>query len=478
MPRATLGKVTATSAGALCLLAAGAFAQEPVAPGKFIPSFAVKYASTEGWPPAAEAARFDLLDVSSGTNHARVHASQHGNTWQTLKRLNPHLVIILYQMGPAEYNTASWGKLGEGWEWITTHHGAGSADRWTALGARYGTYLQSRAYKNERLMVVGNPNWQRFWLEQVWANLWGGSEPIGAGADGIFADNTRYTIPWLNGWFREGHPDQPDVPAEYYRDGAYQPEVFKAEMKTFLARAVPWLAARGCKLVLNFGDMARDPAAWAELDAEPHPVFAAMEEGAFVHPWGGRGSFVFRPEAEWLNQVRTMRSLKRVRALMNVHGPVAAEAPDFGRMDSADASGNRAWDVLWYALTSFLQGYDDVRQNAYLNFTVWGYNRFYWLKEFDPAFLHLGRARGEMERVQGAAGYVYLREFDDGWAAVNPTTSEARAVPVPTGRARVLDHHTLEKPDTQPLVDRFDLPAHRGCVLLKPDRQAGNGDNR
>jgi hypothetical protein len=39
-------------------------------------------------------------------------------------------------------------------------------------------------------------------------------------------------------------------------------------------------------------------------------------------------------------------------------------------MDARDASGNRAWDVLWYAITSFLQGYDDERQNAYLNFMM------------------------------------------------------------------------------------------------------------
>src|SRR3954452_23629137 len=112
-----------------------------------------------------------------------------------------------------------------------------------------------------------------------------------------------------------------------------------------------------------------------------------------MHPWG-RPGFNFRSEEQWLQQVATLRGLQHVRALMNIHGNVISDAQDLTRMDARDANGNRAWDVLWYALTSFLQGFDDVRQNAYLNFTVWGYSRFFWLKEFDPRFLHLGKARG------------------------------------------------------------------------------------
>jgi hypothetical protein len=162
-----------------------------------------------------------------------------------------------------------------------------------------------------------------------------------------------------------------------------------------------------------------------------------------------------------------MRSLQHVRALMNVHGNARSQAQDITRMDAVDADGNRAWDVLWYALTSFLQGYDDVRQNAYMNFTVWSYLRFYWLKEFDPRYLHLGKARGEMRRVEGERGHVYLREFEHGWVVTNPAAADARQVPVPMDQARVLGHDTFERPEAQPLVGRFDLASHRGIVLLK-----------
>lgn len=455
-------------------------ARAEIAPGKFIPTFAVKYGNTKGWPPVREAARFDLIVVSGSLSHARVHASDRGNTWQTLKAVNPHLVILLYQSGPPLYNTAPWGELGEGWDWITANHGIGSADCWTAVGLRHGDYLQGNAYPNERLMYLGNPNWQRFWLRETCAKFWDSDQPIGIGADGIFADNTRYSIP--PGWHRQGHPDQPDVPREYYRDDTFDANAYKADMKGFFEWAVPWLRARGRKLVPNFGQMARRPEDWAELDAEPHTVFAAMEEGAFVHPWGrlgAQGNFVFWSEREWLNQVNAMRRLKRVRALMNVHGPVVSDVDDIARMDAADASDNRAWDVLWYAMTSFLQGFDDARQNAYMNFTVWGYRRFYWLDEFDPQYLHLGRATGDSQRVEARQGHVYAREFEDGWAVVNPTSADAVGVPVPGGgRARVLDHDTFKHPEQQPFVSSLDLPRHRGAILLKPGRQPGNADNR
>ncbi|MFC1717193.1 serine hydrolase [Candidatus Poribacteria bacterium] len=455
---------------------------EAIAPGKFIPTFAIKYAGTTGWPPVEEAARFDLIDVSSSMSHTRVHASEHGNTWQTLKHFNPHIKIILYKNGPALYNAASWGQIGAGWDWMTNHHGINSLDRWAAIGIEHGGYLQGKPYPNERLMNLGNRNWQEYWARQIYRKFWSGEEPIGIGADGIFADNTRYGMPWQGQWHLEGEPDKGDMSVDYYRDGNHQDELYKSHMKQFFTWVVPWLEERGRILVPNFGGMSRHPEDWLELDSESHPVFAAMEEGAFVHPWGtlGRhGNFVFWSESEWLNQVKTMRSLKNVRALMNVHGPVVSEAQDISRMDAVDASGNRAWDVLWYAMTSFLQGFDDQRRNAYMNFTVWGYSRFFWFKEFDPAHLHLGKASGEFGKLEGHEGYVYAREFDDGWVVVNPTKADARGVSVPgIGKARVLTHDTFLNAETQPLVEQFDLPVHRGAILLKPGRKAGDQDNR
>jgi len=460
--------------------------QEVIAPGKFIPTLAVKFSSTKGWLPAEEAARFDLIVVSWGSGHATVHSSEHGNTWQTLKHFNPNLIVFIHHSGPAIYNASGWGNLGEGWDWVTEHHGIGSEDRWTAVGAQYGGYLQGRAYPVERLMNLGNRNWQEFWVKETYAKSWSGEDPPGEGADGICSDNSFYSMPGVGAWHLEGHPDQPDGATDYYRNGEYDNELYKPHMKQFLAFAVPWFEERGLKFVVNFGNMVRRPEDWAELDASPHPPFAANEEGAFFHPWGTlarQGNLVFWSEEQWLNQINAMRGLKHVRALMQMQAVrLLYEAEGLSRMDAVDASGIRVWDALWYGISSFLQGFDTERQNAYMSFSVgdsdWVLGGYYFHDEFDPQYLHLGSARGEFTRLDGAQGYVYAREFDDGWAMVNPTGQDAMGVPVPGGdQARLLNHDNFKQAEAQPLVSQFDLPVHRGVILLKAGRQVGNQDN-
>ena len=238
---------------------------EMVAPGKFIPTFAVKYGGSTGWPPVEQAARFDLLDVSSSLAHTRVHASQHGNTWQTLKHLHPQIKIVLYNNGPGLYINTSWGQIGKGWDWLVQHHGIDSPDRWTAVGAKYRGYLQGKPYPGERLMNVSNPNWQRYWAEETCAKFWIGQPSIGEGADGIFADNCGYHMPWRGQWHLDGHPDKSDMPTDYTRNGTHQPDLYKTHIKAFHHWVVPWLRERNRILVLNFGNMARQPADWLAL---------------------------------------------------------------------------------------------------------------------------------------------------------------------------------------------------------------------
>jgi hypothetical protein len=433
-----------------------------VAPGKFIPTFAIIYAGRKSEEVLREAARFDLIDAGA-------YIVTDNGIWPKLKKLNPHLKIVVYQMGPGEFNTKIALHPGQDWAWITANHGIGSTDRWTAIGT-HGDYLQSN---NERLMFIGSPAWQRSWIDA--ANRFWAPTSAFRDTDGIFSDNTNYEWPSYDRWYRQGTQEL-DVPADYYPNGVYDPDRWKSQIKTFLDRAVTGLADQQQRLFIpNFGFMSKDPQSWHDLDSQPHPVFAAMEEGAFATPWGKPGEFTFYSEQEWLNQVDTMRHLQHTRALMSVHGIPKSEVKDLSLMDVADSSGTRGWDALWFGVTSFLQGYDDVRQNAYFGFTVWGYNgKAFWLDEFDPAHLNLGHAQGESHRVDAAAGHCYVREFDAGWAVVNPTDTLVKGVPVPQGQARALDHYTFEHPDTSPLVARFDLPAHRGIVLLKSGRHAGN----
>src|SRR4051794_39040004 len=182
-------------------------------------------------------------------------------------------------------------------------------------------------------MWIGNPTWQQYWLENAPAHLWTQAGRDAVGVDGVFADNTSTDLPWEGRWRRASHPDQADEPVDYYRDGKYVPDLWRQGLWQFLDRAVPWLAAREQKMVINFGDLGTQRDAWGTLDSRPHPVFAAMSEGAFVNPWG-RAGFNFAPEERWLTEVKTLRTLKHVRALLNIHGNVLSEAQNLTRMDA------------------------------------------------------------------------------------------------------------------------------------------------
>ena len=87
------------------------------------------------------------------------------------------------------------------------------------------------------------------------------------------------------------------------------------------------------------------------------------------------------------------------------------------------------------------------------------------------AYLHLGEAVGDAFTTNGAT----FREFDDGWVAVNGATGDLANLAVPAGQARVIDHDNFKTPNGAPLVSTFDLPLHRGVILLKDGHALGDG---
>ncbi|MBC7288194.1 MAG: hypothetical protein H5T86_09170, partial [Armatimonadetes bacterium] len=251
-------------------------------------------------------------------------------------------------------------------------------------------------------------------------------------------------------------------------------EKFHRDLDAFWNETVPWLAQRGVKIAPNVCYLGSHPEYWQRLDNLEHPPWAAMEEAGFICPYGGQSFNTW----SWKQVVDGIRGMKRVIVLVNNHGVVESDAQGLARMDSAGQSKSHGdtmtgWEALWFAMTSFLLAFDDVRCNAIMSFTVWGYSEYHWFDEFDPRYIHLGRAVGEYFQ----SGQIYMREFEDGWVAVNPSQQDASGVAVPAGRARVINHDNFRNPDAAPLVGNFDLPKHRGVILLREGRQLGNSDN-
>jgi hypothetical protein len=51
-------------------------------------------------------------------------------------------------------------------------------------------------------------------------------------------------------------------------------------------------------------------------------------------------------------------------------------------------------------------------------------------------------------------------------------------VAAPVQGVRVLDHSNFRSAESVAAVSKYDLPAHRGVILLKRGRKVGNEDNR
>jgi len=465
---------------ALLVFIPGLFSQAK--PKKFFPTYYIKYGGKPSVDHKAEySAQYDLIIASY--SFTDLWAENGLNSWQTLKKYNPDIVISLYQMGPSEYNTSTWGVLGDGWEWIKANHGADAGkNRWTGTGHKY-PYLANSNYTNERLMYIGNPDWQKYWTEKTYEDRYVIKLKQYKDADAIFSDNTNFDVAWPNSWHDENNPKNPeykDHPLDYATaDGTYNHAAWKKDMKALLANSVKILSSKPIpvKMILNFGYMGRHPEYWIELDTMKNTVYAAMEEGAFTNPW----SKTFNIN-DWETKINVMKNLKNVIALMNNTGKVRT-GEGMAKMDVVMSEGNMGpatgWDALWFSMTSFLMALNENKSNGIFGFTVWGYAENYYLDEYDPKNLHLGKPLGDYYiPASGPAKDVAFREYEDGWVVTNrPHTDAKTSVPVPKGKAYVVTHHNLKDPYSSKLVKTFDIGRNRGLILLKKGRKIGNQDN-
>ena len=457
----------------------GGGGSEPVDPlpgDKWIPTFVVKYCGASNLLSPQETAKFDLLITGPGNSQAWAET---GNSWETLKSYNPDMKIALYVLGPSEFNTSAWGVLGaDQWTWVTGNHGIGSADPWTGHGyTNTDRYLYNDAYANERIMDLGNPSWRQFYYTEVYDALWGGADPH-TGADGLFSDVTGYDVPYTGQWRVDGGPNAGavDHPAQYYDGASYDHAKHRADMNAYFDEALPYYASQnaGFAFTHNFTSLANTDQ-WTELDQRAVHPYAAMHEAGVLQPYGAFTFGVFN----FQSRIQTINGLQNVKAINMCHGKSGDLTGDgLARLDSLGTTGPgdgattmTGWEALWFALTSHMAAINAERNNAYLGFTVWGYCEYHWLDEFDPAYLHLGEAVGDAFTADEAT----FREFDDGWVAINGTTGDLSGLSVPSGQARVIDHDNFDNPSSASLVTTFDLPLHRGVVLLKDGHELGDG---
>jgi len=168
-----------------------------------------------------------------------------------------------------------------------------------------------------------------------------------------------------------------------------------------------------------------------------------------------------------------MQRMKHVRMLMHLHGPVVSDKPDIRALAACDAAGNRAADVLWYGLASFLQGYNGPSSQCLCE-----------LPDMEsPIFLAQG-VRPEVSAPREGAGGLWQgrRHRKVTCICANSTTAGSLSIRRPRRRMACQFQAaapgcsptiTFEYPEKLPLVEKFDLPVHRGIILLKPGKKSG-----
>lgn len=441
---------------------------------KWLRSFAIKYSNTKA-QPADETAKFDLLITTGG--HSTIWAENGKNSWLSLKARNPQLQVVLYQMGPGAYRTDPPGgnppKLNGDWDWIKANHGIGSGDRWTGHGyASLNSYLQCKVHSSERAMYVGAANWRKYWFEQLYDGFFATNAQ--QGADGVFVDLGGYEVAEGSVWRTEDTLTD-DNSGDYFTGSAYDMAKYRTHMQQFYDEAIPYLTTKGKIAASNFGYADTHPEYWTDLDARPAPPAMAMQESGTIKRYG---TFTFN-----VNNIKTkldtFAGMKNVVVLNATHGDEADYAETgLARMDVVKSVGPGSgtttmtgWEALWFGIATHMATVNQARDSAYLGFTLWNYGEYHWFDEFDPQYLHLGNPVADRFIQDGA---VY-REFDDGWVVANTTLADLKALKVPTGQARVITHANFKSSNSAPLVGTFDLPLHRGIVLLKPGKLIGEG---
>jgi hypothetical protein len=264
---------------------------------------------------------------------------------------------------------------------------------------------------------------------------------------------------------------EPDLPADYHDGSDYDDAKFQEHFDLLLDDAIDRLAP--LEVAVGFSGL-HETEEWSALDARAQPIAFAFTSAGLIQQWGGT-----------YNVTHFVTKLEQAAGVRNtglVHGNQgnAGEIPGEGlaKMDASAATTPgegttqiTGWEALWFALCGHMTAVDPARDDLYFYFSVWGFDEFHWFDEYDPELLHLGAPRGDAFELDAAR----MREFDDGWVVLNGTQGDLAAVRVPTGSARVITHDNFRAPDTAPLVEAFDLPLHRGVILLREGATLGRG---
>ncbi|MFC1610552.1 putative glycoside hydrolase [Myxococcota bacterium] len=389
-------------------------------------------------------ARYDLLQLH------RFHSDDiRDDSWAAVRAINPQVEIYVTQSSHTVdsnadarplINLTDLGRFG-----VSRGHSMGDLDNdnpgFFLLDTSSSRMLDPGSCTSCWILDFGNPEFQRYWIEGTVTDVVGHPWT----ADGVALPES-YLTPGAT-------PASPTYPTA---------AAWATAMGSFIEAVVGNLASVHQKLWVS-GSRTQDPVgrdAWLALDASESPPDVMYEVAAFVtrHDPGDDASF--RNETNWRQQVDLMGEMHHAKVAYHSNtdlAPGESGIDNYGR----DVT---YWDVVWYALGSYLIGKNEVANNSYLSLAGHTLD-LTWPAELDE--LHLGSAVAPYQVIDHNGHNVYLREFEVGYVAVNPTTSDAADLPLPEP-CKVLNHDNFQQPlAALPSVTNLSLSSHRAVVLMK-----------
>lgn len=377
----------------------------------------------------------------------RKHYSHlYGDTWGTLRSLNPDIKIIIYQIGSEvsdfmdAYNLIDLNSLGR--YNVSRDHSMGSVNgnhpEFFLLDSE-SNRIENSAYAQHWLMDFGSEDYSDYWLEgtindivnQVWV------------ADGIYSDcipTTRENAPYAN-------------PVKYPTNSSWS-----SAMNGYIERVASGLFNEGQLLGGNRGNTRTvDGAlAWSNLDLPTTKLDFSLEEGTFAVSWGTGDMQVFGT-TEWKRSLDVIKNTKHYKTFLQCHCDLASDGSGIDNVGNSFTF----WDFLYFVLASFHLG---AHSKSYFGLKyLSSYSQVFWFDEFEK--IDLGDAQGDYttEIISGVT--IYKRAFSKGYVYVNPSSTNVATINLPCP-CRNITHNNLSDQNNIIASSTLSLDAHRGAFLI------------
>ena len=389
---------------------------------------------------AAILAKYDMIDAN------RFHHSDvNGDTWSTIKAINPSIEIFLYQTSRArdDYDKKAIEYLNNVGRWnVSRGHSMGNLNtnhpELFLLDSKSNrTY--DPAFSRAHIMDAGSNNWINYWLEATIHDI--ADQPWAA--DGVFID----VVP-----FRFSHTNASPV--------KYNSDQWAEAQHKFINKVAVGLGKKNQKIICNTDLVNQtDFDNYVKLDNSYAPPYAMFWEGAFASTWGP-GDVQFYQERRWKLEVDLMSQIHNFRLAYISH-------TDLEKGQSGTDNWGKPvtyWDILWYSMASYHLGKNTVDNNSY-----WGFcdsrSKATWFDEYD--YLDLGSALGKYKVTNYGGKNIYWREFEKGYVYVNPNRYRVSAISLPKKCKQLTRDNFKKGTATLASINTINLNGYRAAFLLK-----------